>query len=177
MCIIVDTSALSPVFNQKDVKHARFRSVLQWIVQGRGKLVYGGSRYRNELRQAGRYFRLFAELKRNRKVIEVKDVDVDKAEQRAIDSVNDTKFDDPHLVGIVVVSGCKLVCTDDRRSIPFLKRRELFPNGISRPKIYTGARTNELLLCDENIAEICKPVFQMAKELRDLFSTGVDEKK
>ncbi len=50
MCIVIDTNAFHAVFNPISQKHGDFRPVLEWIVHGRGKIVYGGDQI-----QAGTY--------------------------------------------------------------------------------------------------------------------------
>ena len=44
MCIIVDTNCFAPVFDRKSEKHNQFAPVLEWIISGKGKLIYGGSK-------------------------------------------------------------------------------------------------------------------------------------
>ena len=49
MCVIVDTNCLASVFERKSEKHPQFAPVLEWIIFGKGKLIYGGSKYIGEL--------------------------------------------------------------------------------------------------------------------------------
>jgi len=64
--------------------------------------------------------------------------------------VDDKKFDDPHIVAILRLSGCGVVCTCDEKAIPFLKDKKLYGDG-KKPKIYSHEKNRKLLqdTCDE----------------------------
>ncbi len=49
MCIIIDVNALNEVFNTDSVNHLEFKPVRDWIIEGKGKVLYGGTKYRDEL--------------------------------------------------------------------------------------------------------------------------------
>lgn len=102
-----------------------------------------------------KYLALLVELKKTRKVVEVSDSDVDRETTRLKNIESHPDFDDAHIVAIVIVSGCKLVCSLDKRSYPFLKARHLYPNTANRPKIYSGVR-NKNLLSPKYVAVCCK---------------------
>lgn len=156
MCIIIDTSAFASVFNPNSQNHNQFEPVLDWIVFGRGKIVYGGAKYLEELTRAQKYLRLFTELDRQGKIVHINDEEVDREQQRIEELIGDPDFDDPHLVAIVSVSRCNLICSEDRRAYPFLKDRQLYPKGCKPPKIYSS-RKHKALLIDANIARVCMP--------------------
>jgi predicted nucleic acid-binding protein len=169
MCIIVDACTFASVFDVQSADHAHFHPVLEWLVDGKGKLVYGGTRYRDELRRSPRYLHLFVQFKKAGKIVEIEDAQVDAIQQHLEAYVSNPDFDDAHIVGIVTVSGCLLICTNDKRAIPYLKRVDLYPRGTTRPKIYSSRR-NKRLLADAHIAEVCKPTIKGAKLLRMLFA-------
>ncbi len=154
MCIIIDTCALASVFSEESQDHQDFKAVRDWIVNRDGKVVFGGTRYNTELRNAGKYRRLFAEFERAGKVIRVSDADVDGVEVSAKELEPARDFDDPHLVAIVVVSGCRLLCTNDKRAIRFVTQTRFYPRPVRRPKIYSRLR-HAPLLSDDNVAPIC----------------------
>jgi predicted nucleic acid-binding protein len=156
MCLIIDSCAFSPVFNARDKLHSQFAPVFEWVIRGKGKIVYGGSTYKEELKNAKRYLALFVELKRSAKVVEVDDDVVDRLQAGLKKRVNQRKFNDPHLVAIVIASRCRLIATNDHQAIPFLTRNDLYPRGLSRPRIYTRPR-NKNLLRDSNMVDICVP--------------------
>jgi predicted nucleic acid-binding protein len=157
MCIIIDTSAFAPVFELKSELHVEFEPVLKWITRGKGKLVYGGTKYKRELRKAKKYFRLFAQFERARIIVKVNDRKVDHEQQLVESTLAHRDFDDTHLVAIVRASGCKLMCCEDERAHRFIKDRTLYPNPsyAGPPKIYRNSSHRDLL-CDQNIANICK---------------------
>ena len=164
MCIVIDTNTFASVFDPSSEKHSEFKPVLEWIVFGNGKIVYGGSKYKQELREARKYLSFFLELSKARKTKEINDAEVDEKQKEIERIVNDKKFNDPQIVAIIVVSGCKLICSEDKSAYPFFKRKDLYPKHITRPKIYSKA-SNADLLSDNNIAEICKPTRRLPKEL------------
>lgn len=82
MCIIIDTNVFADVFTKESANHSDFEPVLNWIRKGYcGKIVYGGTTYKNELNQSKKYltiFRLFSEVRR---VVRIKDNLVDEKEE------------------------------------------------------------------------------------------------
>lgn len=160
MCIIIDTNAFAAVFDASTSSHDEFAPVLRWIKDGKGKIVYGGTTYKNELRRATKYLRLMVQLKTAGKIIEICDEMVDRHEEDLAKQVPDPDFDDRHIAAIIKVSGCKLVCTQDARSHRFLKRSELYRPHRSRPKFYSG-KANASLLSDRYITECCKPAHKV----------------
>ncbi len=165
MCIIIDICALSSVFVTDSSAHRDFRPLKKWIVFGRGKVVYGGTKYKQELKKAFKFIKIFGQLKRAGKIVELSREDVDEAQKEVEQEIAHRDFDDPHLVAMVLVSKCRLICTNDDRAIPFLKNSKLYPKHFSKPRIYKSAKNADLLR-DDYIVEICKPVKKGAKDLR-----------
>jgi predicted nucleic acid-binding protein len=163
MCVIIDTNVFSSVFNKSSVAHGEFAPVLDWIVNGKGKIVYGGSKYKEELRRAGKYLKIIGQFNRSRKVVNINDNPIDKHQAHVEGILKHRDFDDPHLVAICFVSKCEIVCTKDERASPFLARKEFYPNNSPRPKLYTGKR-NAGLLCDRYMANVCLPCIKLTKE-------------
>jgi len=156
MCIIIDTNALSAVFNPADRSHPEFEPVSNWILAGKGKIVYGGTKYTHELGKMGKYLPFFVELQKKNKLVRVDDVRVDGREKEIKKMKQHSGFNDEHLIAIVIESGCRLVCTEDKASLPFIKDPVFYPKNCKRPKIYSGKKQNKELLADCNIAPICK---------------------
>jgi hypothetical protein len=145
MPIIIDTNTISKVFNEQNGEHDKFRPVYQWIENGNGKFVYGGSKYRSELEKMESYMKLFKLYKDKRKAIEIDKDKVDERERLIKEEKLNGNFNDQHLVAIVIVSRCKLICTCDLKAIPFIRDPNLYPNGCARPKFYTGPQNHKLL--------------------------------
>lgn len=152
MAIIVDTNTLGLVFNEKCRRHSEFKPVHDWIIHGRGRVVYGGSKYKKELQNAG-LVPLFLQLKNSRRAVEIKEGLVDGREAELIDLTQDTDCDDQHVIAILCVSRCLLVCSEDSRSYKFLKLRKFYPKGYKGPKIYRSLN-NIGLLCLKNCVKL-----------------------
>lgn len=140
MCIILDTNCWSSIFHPASEYYEEFKPVLDWIILGNGKIIYGGSKYKAELAKAPQYFRIFKLLKDKGRVILLKDEDVDKEQEKIEKKITDPDFDDPHLPAIVIVGSCLLICSVDKRSVKFVKNPLLYPKGIKAPKYYMGKR-------------------------------------
>ncbi|MBF0343776.1 MAG: hypothetical protein HQL06_06050 [Nitrospirae bacterium] len=166
MCIVIDTNNLSCVFKKENREHADFEPVYRWIISGKGKIVYGGTTYERELEETPTIRKLFLRFSIYNKVVVVDKAAVDSKEAEYKRHVN-SDFDDPHLVAIVAVSGVRLVCTNDKRAIPFLTNKEFYGKG-KKPKIYS-TKKNEDLLCDKNITKCCKPASQLNKDKQEFF--------
>jgi predicted nucleic acid-binding protein len=143
--IVIDTNTFSLIFNSQNVGHEEFRPVFQWIKSEREAcMVYGGTKYREELKKASQYLRLFNEWKKIGKFVEINRQLIDQYENHLGGINNDRDFDDRHIVAIINISGCKLICTMDSRSMPYLKNRTFYVDG-KIPKIYSGSRNKDLL--------------------------------
>ncbi|MBF0337359.1 MAG: hypothetical protein HQL05_05960 [Nitrospirae bacterium] len=156
------------MFDTDNVEHHEFEPVFEWITRGKGKIVYGGSTYAKELEEMKTRRNVLKSFDKARKIVYINDVTVDDKEEEYKAHVNNRDFDDPHIVAIIAVSGVKLVCTNDDRSIPFLKNKKFYPKGKS-PKIYTSKK-NANLLCDNNIAKCCKPANRLNKTMWELLT-------
>jgi len=169
MCIVVDTNTIARVFDKNNSEHEEFKPVHDWIMEKKGKLVYGGTKYFEELEKMGQYLKLFTVLSKINKTVVVDTEAVDDYQAEAEHKIQHKDFDDPHLVAILKVSGCKLVCSVDERAFPFLKHH-LFFKGKEKPKIYSSSR-NKDLLCDANIAECCTPSHDTTNEQKKILES------
>ncbi len=157
MCIVVDTNAIAQVFDPANKQHSEFKPVRDWLVTGkRAKFVYGGSKYKAELKRLIRFLPIIAELERAGRTLALDDRQVDAEEKRISNQINDRRFNDPHLAAIICVSRCKLICSNDHEAFPFLSKRELYAkSNCGCPKVYTRAK-NRRLLSKNNIAKCCE---------------------
>lgn len=155
MCIVIDPPSLVPIFKDADPEHLEFSAVKEWIFSGPGKLIMGGTKYKSELARVASVLNVIRELEKQRKIIRKDDdlVDADEAEVKKIEPALD--FDDPHLVALVRLSGCKLICIRDPRAHRFLRKNSLYQSSKHRPKLYTRLK-NAKLLCKDNIAPCCR---------------------
>jgi hypothetical protein len=155
MCIVIDPPVFISLFKTDDKEHEKFKPVLDWVINGPGKFVTGGSKYKEELGKISSILSILAELKKKGKMVSVDDLKVnsDVEQIKALEPSKD--FDDPHLVALIRLTSCKLVCTRDFRSFRYLRSSKLYASLSLRPKIYTR-KQNSTLLCPKNIARCCK---------------------
>jgi hypothetical protein len=157
MTIVVDINVLPCVFNPSNQKHSEFFHVANWIKRGSGHLVFGGSKYKAELALMPRYLKLVRGLKDAGKAVSIDDLEVDKQETLVTNETKGTICDDPHIIALLGVSRCPLLCSEDSRSFQFIKMRALYPKGSPRVRVYSGAR-NKNLLCNTTISSLANVV-------------------
>lgn len=155
MCLVIDTNTLSCVFNETNANHEEFKPVFDWIEKGKGKIVFGGAKYMKELEKARQYLRLFVDYSKKGKTVRINDEEVDKHEKEIKLKVIDSKFNDAHIIAIIAVSKCKVLCSYDKKSFDYIQNPTLYPKGVNRPKIYSK-KSCENLLVNDNIVEICR---------------------
>lgn len=120
-------------------------------------MIYGGTKYGVEVSDRIKKFgRLLVDLKRKNRLIKLDDsrVDVIAADLKII--VPDERFDDEHIAAMVIVSKCCVVCTDDIKSLPYLRDRKLYPKGTKAPNVY-HTQADAGFCCDKYLAKICLP--------------------
>jgi predicted nucleic acid-binding protein len=175
MCVIIDTNVLTSVFITTSKDHSDFEPVYNWIFNGNGKVVWGGSKYFEELKKHGRYYvKVFATLQNQRKVYQVSADEVDKTEAKLINDFPDTKINDHHLAAIVINSKCHIVCTYDNGACSFLKDPSVYPRGINKPKIYKSIH-NADLIDDRHIVKCCKPSEKLSKDDRETLKNALEK--
>ena len=153
MCLVVDANCFGSVFNSKSNQHARFAPVFKWLMTGHGgRLIYGGTKYKKEVAS---YRPLLAELERKGRLLIIPDDSVNKVAAELKRRVPHSDFDDEHIVALVVVSKCCVVCTDDKQSHRFLRRKTFYPTGMKPPKIYQSPK-HAKLCCSDHVVEICQ---------------------
>lgn len=151
MCAVIDACCLAKVFDPQNREHDRYEPLWQWISSGRGRMIYGGTKYLLQLSRVRRVVRIVNELQRKGRVKIVSQSEVDAVAEKTRQKVDDHSFDDEHLVGIVIVSRCHVICTDDESAMPFLKRTDLYSDyGMKHPSIYNRS-SHDHMCCDSNI--------------------------
>ena len=171
MCIIVDTNVFASVFDQKSKEHKDFKPVKDWIFESNGILVLGGTTFEKELLLPDKYRKFILQLLIAGKAKKINSADVDRHQKQVEKIIPDEEFDDKHIAALVRACGCKLICTKDTRSIPYLRDLKLYKNRGESPKFYTSKR-NEDVLVAANIADCCKPTQKTTNaqkaQMRDL---------
>ena len=144
MCAVIDASCLSKVFNPDDSEHGDFKPVLDWMDSKKGRMVLGGSKYLRELKKYRKIIGTLGELRKRNLVKVVSSDQVDRVATQLKQEEPHPRFNDEHLVAMVLVSGCNLICSADRKSHPYLTRRDFYSNR-RRPRIYSGPQNKHLL--------------------------------
>lgn len=147
MCIIIDTCAFHCVFDNRTPKHKEYKPVGDWLLARKGKLVYGGQKYAIELLNNSQYIRLFLEFERSAQLFHAPEDKVN-ALSKEIQKRRLKDCDDEHIIALSIVSGCRLVCTEDKRSCGYLKS---IPRMYGKPRIkaYTRSEHKKFLTCHE----------------------------
>lgn len=159
MAIIIDANCIANVFSKKSAKHTEFKPVLDWILLGKGLMIYGGTHYKKELKKTAKYLPIIRLLKEVGKAIEGCNANIDEYQQKVEELRDDLDFDDPHLPAIVVVTKCKIICSEDIRSIPHVQNSKYYPNGFTTPVYYTSIKNINLLTdnyVDRSLKPLCK---------------------
>lgn len=123
MCLIIDACCIANVFDVTNKNHGDFSPVYSWVCKGPGKIIYGGNKYKEELKQCKRYLPILVELSRQGRVVLLDDEAVNTEEELVKQRETDPDFDDPHLIAIVIISKCRVICTNDRRAHKFIKKK------------------------------------------------------
>lgn len=164
MCIIIDSCVLPKVFKEADKKHSIYRPVCEWIVNGNGTLVYGGKKFEEELFNDHKWFiRFLRLLQESGKAFRADGTKVDRRQEIVEAMVANPDFDDPHLIALLGVTGCQLICTGDARAEKFILDKKLYPKGSTVPAIYKNAKKHAKLLCTENIGKCCQGAHKLNK--------------
>lgn len=162
MPIIIDTNCIANVFSPKAMRHEEFKPVLDWIRAGKGIMVTGGTKYQEELKKIPKYLRIINLLKDTSKLIVGNRAEIDEYQAYVESIKEDDDFDDEHLPAIVVKTKCRIICSEDTRSIPHVTDRKYYPKGMTPPVYYTSKRNLDLL-CDEYVDSELKPLCKMKK--------------
>lgn len=158
MCLVIDANCFGLVFEPSTKGHDKFVPVLKWITEGRGRMIYGGTKYNTELGRATRILGIVKELSTQRRTVQLKNTTVDPIALALKVKFPEPEFDDEHIVALIIASHCCVVCTNDKTAMFYLKRLDVFSDyaDAERPKIYNGHPSHKDLCCDKHIVKICR---------------------
>lgn len=159
MCVVVDANTLSCVFKSSNVYHKDFIPILKWILFGKAKLSLGGKLFTEEIAvKQSSFMNFIKELGRLKKIHFFDNSEVDEKMAEVKGCVDDSDFDDPHIIALLIVSKATVLCSNDQRLFKFVPQVKRLSKGVSDPKIYTsiGHKPQCALLCDENICSCGK---------------------
>jgi len=142
MCVILDTNRFSEALGK--ARDPRYVPLLEWVLSGRGLLVYGGTKYDTEIDgvQVARTF--FAQRLRAGQAFLASKADVDAEEAKIAAMPHDS--DDEHILALARVTGARTVCTEDADLMSDFKNTKLVPP--PRGRVYRAAAHCALLQHD-----------------------------
>ena len=138
MCGIVDANVANEVFG--DERPPAGEHFFEWLASPRGQLVVGG-RLRRELSRDHRFLQWFGYAVRYGRARSMEDADVE-ARTHDLRRGDICRSDDEHVLALALVSGARLLYTNDAALIEDFKNREIVRNPGG--KIYTTARNNRV---------------------------------
>ena len=112
--ILIDINVLSSVFDDKNEFHLSFLPIKELIYSSpnnRAILIYGGSKYFNELKKTYTYLKLLLELNKQGKAKVICKDSIDKKEEQIKEICKDNDFDDPHLIALLSLTKSPVICT------------------------------------------------------------------
>ena len=145
MCAILDNNVRDEVFGENQSEAGKY--FLDWLSRRNGKLVVGG-RLLCELSGYWRFRQWLQEALRSGIAIRVLDSDV-KTETERLNSQSNCRSDDEHVLGLAIVSGARLLFTNDRALQDDFKDRQIIP-GI-RGRIYTTIEYSDVRSSHRNL--------------------------
>jgi hypothetical protein len=149
MCLIIDANSLSEFFVKPD-----YLPAYKWIAHGAGKVIIGGTKYENELARCEAALDLIVELGRKGKTRKLEDSLVDE-KQEEVEARSDLESDDPHIIAMVILSKCRVVCTNDRGLQKDFKKQFRKRFGVAKPRTYKGVAQKGVLTA-KHIVAFCK---------------------
>ena len=149
MGVIIDANRAAQAVNTPP--DPALRHVVEWITT-KGCLVVGG-KLREELAKINKFKVWMTQLKRAGRLEEVDDDEVDTEADRLAASPGLLKSNDAHVVALALVSGVRVVCTEDE----LLMNDFTNPVILKRPrgKVFRDHRTHAALLTDAPKCERC----------------------
>ncbi len=153
MCIVIDINVFGSVFGSTNSNHDDYAPVQAWVTEREGFVVMGGSQYLSELKKSKQYYGVLIELSKKGRVIIVSTEVVDQQQVQVEKLLATSDCDDCHLIAIIRASGCRLICSNDRRADKHLKNPDCYPGRQKPPSIYRS-KHHKHLLRQENIVRI-----------------------
>lgn len=179
MCVVIDANTLSCVFKASNANHSDFVPILNWVVRGRAKISLGGKLLRKEFEEKlCAYKNFLQELSRIKKVHVFDDSEIDNLTSEIEKQIEDTDFDDPHIIALLIISKATILCSNDQRLFKYIHLVKRMTKGSSDPKIYTSISHKPQigLLCEENICP-CGEHRQLPQHVAEKFMNLIEKKR
>jgi len=150
MCTVIDADTFSYFCNSDSAMYGDFQPVRDWIENSNCKIVYGGTDYLNHLNKHRKFLGHLTEQGRKGKIEHLNDDEVDCVTDAIKGNYTRADFDDHHIVAIVLISRCKVVCSLDSGLKNLIDecysssngrttiKRQLRIGSLRKPSIYSG---------------------------------------
>jgi rRNA-processing protein FCF1 len=135
MCIIVDANCIHELAAPTNDG----KPILKWLLTGKGGLIVGGL-LKDELDRGGLRATL-AELNRAGKLHTLDDSKLSEVSGR-LKKDGRCRSNDPHVIAVAIVSGCRLIFTKDKKLHKDVKNRKILNPTAS---IYKSRKHHHLL--------------------------------
>lgn len=145
MCAILDNNVRDEVFGENQSEAGKY--FFDWLSSGNGKLVVGGALLR-ELGGYRRFAQWLQQAVNSGIAIYIDDSDVNAETERLMTQV-DCRSDDEHVLGLAIVSGARLLFTNDRALQDDFRDRQIIP-GI-RGRVYTTIEYRDVRSSHRNL--------------------------
>ncbi len=129
MCVIIDMNVWPDLCS--DATRTRFGKVRAWLDTDEGRVVFGGTKYREEVGRIHAAVQLLAAYAQAGRAIQYKDAPIDDEAAR-IEREEQTRSNDQHILALACISGARILCTDDKKLMSDFKNRELVPEPRGR---------------------------------------------
>jgi hypothetical protein len=123
MCLIVDANTVHKVF---PVASTAYAPIERAVKTGRAKLFYGGG-FAREYSQIAWFRRFLRTLDQKGSAQIVPDATVDAAEEALLER-NCCRSNDAHVLALALVSGARLLCSEDHELCDDFKDGQIIPS-------------------------------------------------
>lgn len=138
MCAIIDNDVSHQVFGTNPTEPGLF--FRNWLGRSNGGIIVAGGRLFRELIQNTNFQTFFEARQQAGRAIRIPDAVVDAAEEE-LQSV-DTRSNDKHVLALALVSGARLLFTNDRALQEDFRDRRIIAG--TRGRVYTTVARNDL---------------------------------
>ena len=133
MCVIIDMNVW-PAFCA-DPAAAALSEVDRWLTSGKGRVVYGGTKYGEELAQVAAAVQLLFGYAQAGTAKKYPDGPIDTDAAR-LEKDAETESNDHHILALARASGARILCTGDRALMSDFTNRRLVPT--PRGRVFPG---------------------------------------
>lgn len=167
MCVVVDADTFAYFTNPISSRHKEFQPVVKWVRSSNSKFVYGGKTYGDQLDKYKGFRDFLTRMWQEGKTHKLNHKEVDDIENALARTITGPDYNDHHIVAIVLISRCKLVCSMDSGLRNLINacysssgrstiKRQLRIRNSRKPGIYSG-RGSASTLHRRTFSDNCGP--------------------